>query len=395
MKIVVASSAAFLKECVSSTVESKYPSSIYEAVADKSELVRHLVNKEFKLVIITNDFEHGLNYEKLIKSYANTYNYIVFINDGPEISIDNKFVKIYDRTLTMDDLSEIFAAAYLIYDRVTQNILPQLENNQVIALWSVNPRNLKTTIAQSLAFSIASNNPDAEVVVVGISIDNPALAHLIRSEGNIFDVLIPTIENGVVDETVLMGATYIHPEIPNLHMLGGLNDKSLFNSFTSEFVTALITTLRERYKYVILDIGSSLLSIPNIVAIKNSDLVINIIDKDITSFIYGWRNAKQMMKSLGIMTSHMVSIINQFYPNEIYSDAKVLSQVGLYNMGSIPNLGLQVSDSMIKKKILMENLDASKESKAFEALIGSLHLYITKDKPKVRKGMFTKMFGGE
>jgi MinD-like ATPase involved in chromosome partitioning or flagellar assembly len=395
MKVIVASSAVYLKDCVSSIIESSYSDGGYEVAADKSELVRHLVSKEFKLVIITNDFESDLNYEKIIKSYANTYNYIVFINDGVAIKIDNKFVRVYDRTLTMDDLKDIFSTAYILYDRITQNMLPQLDNNQVISLWSINPRNLKTTIAQSLAYSIARSNPDDQVIVVGMSIDNPALAHLIRSEGNMFDVLIPTIENGMVDETVLSGTTYVHTEFSNLHILGGLDDKNLFNSFTEKFAVSLITTLKERYKYIILDTGSSLLSIPSIMALRNSDLIINVIDKDITSFIYGWKSAKQMMKSFGISASHMVSIINQFYPNDIYSDAKVQSHVGLYNMGSIPNLGGQVADAMVKKRILLESLDSSKESKMFERLISELHTYITKDKPKVKTGFFAKLFGGE
>src|SRR5690606_9677301 len=101
-----------------------------------------------------------------------------------------------------------------------------------------------------------------------------------------------TASNGEVDDILLKSVTHIHPVQSNLHIIGGLDDKTLFHKITPEFVTSLVNSLRLKYRHIILDLGSSLYSVPNIIGLQNSDLVINIVDRDITSFIYGWRSAK-------------------------------------------------------------------------------------------------------
>ncbi|MNY85655.1 hypothetical protein D3C78_18540 [compost metagenome] len=394
MKIVVASTAQYLRECVASLAETEYADATYQYVSDQSELVRHLIDRQFKLVIITDDFDNTINYEKLFKSYANPYNYIVFATDSAQIDVDQRSVKVLDQSVSMEELREVFRNAYIIYERSMHDTPPQIDAVQVIGVWSINPRNLKTTISQNLALMLAQGDISNKIIYVGIGADNPTLPHIIKTDTNTFDVLIPTTNGGVIDPTVLSASTYVYPEHPNLHVLSGIEDRSLFHKIDDTFIESLITALREEYKYIILDIGSSLYSIPNVVALQNCDLTVNIVDKDISSFLHGWPNVRQLLKSFGISINNMVTMINEFYPNPLYTSAKVSSHVGLYNIGVIPNMGTAVMESMIKRKALFSGGTQTEQTKQFREVLSTLYSYIKKEKPKAKKNWFVQMLGG-
>ena len=389
MKVVLATKTTLLADSLS----AKVPAGDLSIIGTKGELARSLVDKEFKLVILTDDFDKSIEPEKLLQSYANISNYIVYVTADDNFDFISPFVRVYNKALVAADLDEIIDGATIQMERIIQNAPPQINEIKVISVWGVGSRSLKTTTAMNLGHIIAKNNPEEKIVVVGLNIENPTMPHLLRTEANAFDLLIPTVGGEFADFTLLDGAAYKYPETENLHIIGGLDDITLFHRLDSNFVDRLLSLLKEKYRYVILDLGSSLITVPTIVGLQNSDLVINIVDRDIGTFIYGWRNAKKMLRSLGVRLNNMVMVTNHFFPNAEYSDEKIQQHVGLYNIGVIPNLGEEVQTCALKKKLLLDAGEGSKPLQEYRKLLENIYSYVTKEKPKEQRGWLMSFLG--
>ncbi|MCL4366121.1 hypothetical protein M1437_02745 [Patescibacteria group bacterium] len=238
-----------------------------------------------------------------------------------------------------------------------------------------------TTVTHSVAAQLAklTNN---KICVLGLDVFNPSNSFC-EYEGTYLDELKTLLSNQDLDpETLIKHCDYIN----GYHFLAGNSDIKKEYYYLPEDIDYLISLASEVFDIVLIDGGWHFDNALSVTAIKKSDvrfMIVNQQRKVLDSFK---RNYTQILGPLGIQSSDLMLIVNQYRPNPQLLNEKQIS-LDL----EIPFLAkIDYEIDGIVAEMLNNPLD-SPSYPNIKVIIGALKLQ-TKEPLKEKKKLF-RLFG--
>jgi MinD-like ATPase involved in chromosome partitioning or flagellar assembly len=197
----------------------------------------------------------------------------------------------------------------------------------------------RTTIALNLAAALGAVAP---TILVDADLSGPSVAAHIDADPTRNIYMLAHAEPETADE-------WSHAIRQELQVLGGRNAQAavlcgvpkldLRVGITARFLERLIQELRDRYRYVVLDIGAELLSreaAPHRAALQAADLVLLVGSAD-TVGLWNARTGLALLEgSLGIDPDRVAVVVNRHSRRLHHSQAEIEWALGLAMAAVIP-----------------------------------------------------------
>ena len=172
----------------------------------------------------------------------------------------------------------------------------------------------RTTVALNLAVALGAVAP---TVLVDADLGNPSLAVHLDADPtrNLFMLAhaapdTPREWDHALDQEVQPLA----PRSPHAVVLCGLPKLELRSRLTSDFVEHLLTHLRRRYRYVILDVGADLHGADvalHRLALQTADLTLLVVAADLVGLHQGQRALAHLTQTLGVPRERLAVVLNR------------------------------------------------------------------------------------
>jgi MinD-like ATPase involved in chromosome partitioning or flagellar assembly/ActR/RegA family two-component response regulator len=165
-----------------------------------------------------------------------------------------------------------------------------------------------SSICANIAMNIGQNQPQLRVAVVDMVLPIGSIASIVGHEGT---QNIVTVSEMSPDEVT---PQFFHATLPELKpwrfsLLAGSPDPESSNHLKAARVGDIISTLKEAYDYVLIDIGRSLSRI-TLPLIQNADLNVLVMGTD-TSTVSLTKTTLDYMKNKGVNMNSVFSILNR------------------------------------------------------------------------------------
>ncbi len=161
----------------------------------------------------------------------------------------------------------------------------------------------KTTTVMLLAHVYAKYGRKVLVIDLDLYNGNLAFAYNVKVKNNLYNLCDDLSNNRMRDDGF---NDYLIEVDENIHLLASVKDPRQANKIDHHYIDNILKSLKYNYDVILIDTDKSL-SVNNMVAFVNSDLLINVFTND--SFdLQGTRNFVAICKNMGV--DNLVLLLN-------------------------------------------------------------------------------------
>ncbi len=193
-----------------------------------------------------------------------------------------------------------------------------------------------SSLCSNIAMNVATNQPEARIVVVDMVLPIGSIAEIVGYEG---DQNLVTIAGMSSSE---LTSDFFRKSLTELsawhfHLLAGSPDPESGNQLNVGKIGDIVQSLRLAYDFVFLDLGRSLsrISLP---LIENADLVTMIVSTDLSTVTLT-KTVWDYLKTKGLQASSVFTILNRAVGLEGLTKAEAEKIIGIDIKTAMPYLG--------------------------------------------------------
>ncbi|MBI3162567.1 MAG: response regulator [Chloroflexi bacterium] len=192
-----------------------------------------------------------------------------------------------------------------------------------------------SSMCANVASTIAQNQPEARVVVLDMVLPIGSIAPIVGYEGE--QNIVTVADMSAVETT----PSFFHRQLTELkiwkfHLLAGSPDPESSNHLNAGRIGDIVSSLKDSYDYVFIDIGRSLSKI-SLPLIQQADVIGLIVSTDIST-VSLTKTLWSYMKNKGVDASSVYTILNRAVGLEGLSKAEAEKTIGIQINAMIPYL---------------------------------------------------------
>jgi len=193
-----------------------------------------------------------------------------------------------------------------------------------------------SSLCANIAMNIATNEPEARVVVVDMVLPIGSISPIVGYDGH--QDVVSVAELGPAQTT----AEYFQEQLPAMalwrfHLLAGSPDPESSNHLRIGRIWDIIAALKAGYDYVVVDVGRSLsrISLP---LIQHADLITLVLGTDLSAVTLT-KTLWEYLRSKGVGPERIYGILNRAVGLEGVTKAEAEKIIGLPIKTAMPYLG--------------------------------------------------------
>ena len=260
-----------------------------------------------------------------------------------------------------------------------------LTDGKIITVWESRGNLGGTFTAINLAQSISEYEKDT--ILVDLNLIQPRIAEYLSLDDKThsLDNLFPfALGEAITKDIIETNCNNIN----DLSVLKGTLNPSFSDFVKVEILDTIIQSLKKYYKYVILDVHSSLNNPGTYLSLEKSDEVYVVVDKDVMS-VLSLSDSMNYIKFFD--TDKFYLLFNKDTKNIFMTKEEICNTLGFPKLGELPLLPIDIANYINKGEFL--KIKGTKVSKKyFEGLDKIVREKILKDKEvkKLKKKGFLK-----
>lgn len=180
----------------------------------------------------------------------------------------------------------------------------------------------KTTVATNLAVGLAQRLPQSTVLVdLDVHFGDVASALNITPE-----FTLPDMAHGPAARDPLALKSYLHLHQTGLYVVPGSESPAAADAVTSKDVSALVETLAQQFKYVVVDTAPGL-GEHTLAALDQTDVLVLVTSLDVPG-VRGLRKELDTLRDIGLVLDSRSVVLNFMHPSRGISVADVEASIG-------------------------------------------------------------------
>ncbi|KXK13416.1 MAG: response regulator receiver protein [Chloroflexi bacterium OLB14] len=197
-----------------------------------------------------------------------------------------------------------------------------------------------SSLCANLALNLADVEPSARVAVADFVLPIGSIAPIVGYDGSVNIVHVADQLHRIVSAQSSLNQL---PEMRDwkFNLLAGSPDPEMSNLLKVEHMWDIVTSLKQAYDYVLIDIGRSLSKI-TLPLIQHADLVTLLISTD-TSTLSLTKILLDYLKNKGVQEDSIYTILNRAAGLEGLSKAEAQSKLGITINATIPYLNTNLA----------------------------------------------------
>jgi pilus assembly protein CpaE len=259
-----------------------------------------------------------------------------------EAGVDEYIVKSVDALTVLDKaLDRLFTIADMA-DDVPDQADDDAEKGKgtLIVFLSAKGGTGTSSLCANFAMNIKSQQPDARVVVADLVLPIGSIAQIVGYDGKLNLVTVSGLPSKQTKREYFR-KNLPQPDLWRFQLLAGSPDPHVGNDLKGERVGQIVSTLREAYDFVIIDLGRSLsrISLP---LIQQADLISLIVAND-QSTIQLTKTVWEYLQTQGIDTKMIYAILNRAVGLEGLTKTEAEAIIGFPIRTTLPYMGSNFS----------------------------------------------------
>lgn len=298
MKIIFAFSKPNLAEAAGKII-SKDDDIVY--AFNESELNKSLSKsgKELDFIFVHEDIfssKYPWNWMSSIKTIVGELTKIVILISETtdswyreiiqRISIDLG-VSLIPNGLTVDEIAEEIGARISNKPKQTETG----DGGRLITFMAASPKDGATTIAISTAVCAAQRMPEKKILLVDFNLKSPEIRdHLNVQSDKGYQMIQADCDSGTLEQSSLLKACEFLKDIPNLHILTGIQRREWAEKITIEEIGHFLTVARKTFELIVADVHTFPDQAATLKCIKDADKRLVVVQPIVTSYQSSWND---------------------------------------------------------------------------------------------------------
>ncbi|MCB0910919.1 MAG: AAA family ATPase [Propionibacteriaceae bacterium] len=180
----------------------------------------------------------------------------------------------------------------------------------------------KTTVSTNLAVGLAQRLPQSTVLVdLDVHFGDVASALNVTPE-----FTLPDMAHGPASHDPLALKSYLHLHQTGLYVVPGSESPAAADAVTSKEISALLDTLAQQFKYVVVDTAPGL-GEHTLAALDQTDILVLVTSLDVPG-VRGLRKELDTLRDIGLMLESRSVVLNFMHPSRGISVADVEASIG-------------------------------------------------------------------
>jgi len=239
---------------------------------------------------------------------------------GFEAGTDDYLVKPFDPTEL-----DLRIRALLARARVAMKPMEALPpEGRLISTFSLRGGVGKSTLATNLAVSLA-HLWNIEIALVDLALEVDQVAMMFNLRPKLTWAGLAEIGANEMDEDVVLGHLVSHES--GVHILAAPPSPALAGLVTPQLVERVLSVLRSRYEYVVVDMASAFSEI-SLVTMDLSDLLIMVLAPELAS-LKASRTTLDIWQSLGYSHDRIATVLNWTFPKKGLPQTNIEKALGM------------------------------------------------------------------
>lgn len=215
-----------------------------------------------------------------------------------------------------------------------------LHKPATIAVWSPKPGDGGSLVSEALAWLFWENKEKNETIaLIDFNLRTPFLKYRINlKEVNVLDELLPYINADCLSVKVLLDHTRPVWQREDFRFIGGIRRPELKGCFNAVIFNHIIETAENSFAKIIIDAGNIPDHPGTIMALKNADLILAVLQPNDISRIC-LQNSLQFFPALGINPNKTGVLLNRYSPETVLHSKMITGGVNMEVLGCLPDLG--------------------------------------------------------